>query len=99
MLENFIQVVERFGFIPNGGRVYYAMRSQPPMLVPMVESYLEATNDLSFLERHMPTLEKEFSYWLTNHSVPVLKDGVNYTLFRYVDRSQGPRPESYRYVF
>lgn len=36
MIENFLSMVERYGFIPNGGRVYYLMRSQPPMLIPMV---------------------------------------------------------------
>ena len=96
MLENFLYIIERFGHIPNGGRVYYAMRSQPPMLIPMVNIYLEATNDTEFLKSSLKTLELEFSYWMTNHSVLVNKDGVNYTLFRYIDRSQGPRPESYR---
>ena len=36
ILENFLSMVTRFGFIPNGGRVYYLMRSQPPLLTPMV---------------------------------------------------------------
>lgn len=96
MLENFLSIVDRFGHIPNGGRVYYLERSQPPLLLPMIQSYLDVTQDLDFLKTALPTMELEFSYWMTNHSVPVLKDGVNYTLFRYVDRSQGPRPESYR---
>lgn len=36
MIENFLSMVERFGFVPNGGRVYYLSRSQPPLLIPMV---------------------------------------------------------------
>jgi len=96
MLENFLSIVERYGHIPNGGRVYYLERSQPPMLLPMIDSYVEATKDEDFLKGALPTLELEFSYWMTNHSVNVFKDGVNHTLFRYIDRSQGPRPESYR---
>lgn len=36
MIENFLSMVETFDFIPNGGRVYYLMRSQPPLLIPMV---------------------------------------------------------------
>ncbi|VDK54978.1 unnamed protein product, partial [Gongylonema pulchrum] len=30
MIDNFAQCVKRFGFVPNGGRVYYLRRSQPP---------------------------------------------------------------------
>ena len=25
--------IERFGFIPNGGRIYYLNRSQPPLFI------------------------------------------------------------------
>ncbi|KAL0271426.1 UNVERIFIED_CONTAM: hypothetical protein PYX00_008531 [Menopon gallinae] len=96
MLENFLTIIDRFGFIPNGGRVYYSMRSQPPTFIPMVQSYLEKKDDVEFLKKSLPILEKEFNYWMTNHSVLVNKDGVNYTLYRYVQTSKGPRPESYR---
>jgi len=30
MLLNFFHIVETHGFIPNGGRIYYLNRSQPP---------------------------------------------------------------------
>ncbi|MCB1111020.1 MAG: trehalase, partial [Chlamydiia bacterium] len=30
MVENFASLIERFGMIPNGNRVYFATRSQPP---------------------------------------------------------------------
>lgn len=39
----------RFGFVPNGGRVYYERRSQPPFLPLMVGSYYQATEDKEFL--------------------------------------------------
>lgn len=26
MISNFLEIVDRFGFIPNGGRIYYLMR-------------------------------------------------------------------------
>lgn len=97
MLENFLTIVDRFGLIPNGGRVYYLMRSQPPTFIPMVQSYLEKRDDVEFLKQSLPILEKEFNYWMNNHSVLVNKDGVNYTLYRYVEISKGPRPESYRW--
>lgn len=32
IIENFLSVIDEHGFIPNGGRVYYKKRSQPPVL-------------------------------------------------------------------
>nr|QWX20096.1 trehalase 2 [Henosepilachna vigintioctopunctata] len=95
MLENFFYMVENCGHIPNGGRIYYLARSQPPFLMPMVKLYYDATKDVKFLRDNIRTMEKEFEYWMTNHNVTVTLDGNNYTLARYGDRSQGPRPESY----
>lgn len=91
MLSNFLEIVERFGFIPNGGRIYYSGRSQPPLLTAMVKAYVNATNDLEFLRTATPTLEREFQYWLNNHSVTV----NGHTFAIYGDTTYGPRPESY----
>ncbi|XP_066997114.2 trehalase isoform X2 [Anabrus simplex] len=96
MLENFLLIVDRFGFIPNGGRVYYAKRSQPPLLIPMIDSYVAHTHDTSFIEHNIDTMEKEFQHWIVNHTVTINKDGKKYVLARYMDQSVGPRPESYR---
>nr|CAI5865772.1 unnamed protein product [Callosobruchus analis] len=46
MLENFIAIVDKYGFVPNGCRVYYLNRSQPPLLSLMVGLYIEATRDI-----------------------------------------------------
>ncbi|CAH1404306.1 unnamed protein product [Nezara viridula] len=96
MLVNFLSIVERYGMIPNGGRIYYQQRSQPPLLIPMMESYLQATDDLPLLEDSIDVLEKEFEFWLSNHTQFIDKDGVSHRLALYGDFSQGPRPESYR---
>ena len=32
-LQNFMDELEHFGFIPNGGRIYYLNRSQPPLFM------------------------------------------------------------------
>lgn len=32
-LQNFMDEIEQFGFIPNGGRIYYLNRSQPPVFI------------------------------------------------------------------
>lgn len=96
MLENFMFIVEKYGFIPNGGRIYYTRRSQPPLLIPMVQAYYEYTHDLDFLRHTIGTMEKEFHFWLTNHTITVEKSGKKYTLAIFGDQSSGPRPESYR---
>lgn len=32
-LQNFMDEIQLFGFIPNGGRIYYLNRSQPPFFI------------------------------------------------------------------
>jgi alpha,alpha-trehalase len=92
MLKNFLSVVDRFGFIPNGGRIYYSMRSQPPLLIPMMKTYVDHTGDTEFAVESVDMMAREFDYWLTNHTVMV----KGHRLARYGDKSSGPRPESYR---
>ncbi|CAG0922079.1 unnamed protein product [Notodromas monacha] len=40
MLINFVEMQRKFGYIPNGGRKYFARRSQPPYFIPMVNEYV-----------------------------------------------------------
>ncbi|KPP68961.1 Trehalase-like [Scleropages formosus] len=84
-----------YGFVPNGGRVYYERRSQPPFLTLMVESYYQATKDRSFLRTALPVLEKEYKFWMENRSVVVAVGGNQYLLNRYAVQVAQPRPESY----
>jgi len=99
MLENFLSIVNEYGFIPNGGRVYYLGRSQPPLLAPMMETYYQETQDLQFIKDNIATLERELDFWLTNHTVEVEKDGKMYELAVYGEKTSGPRPESFREDF
>lgn len=93
MLRNFFSVIDRYGFIPNGGRIYYLIRTQPPMLANMVKAYIDATNDVEFMAEALPRLEREFEFFQNNRTVKM----NGYTLFAYGarDRLNGPRPESY----
>lgn len=50
MLLNFLLMVDTIGLVPNGGRIYYEKRSQPPLLAPMVELYVNVTGDVEFLK-------------------------------------------------
>lgn len=97
-IENFLDLVNRFGFVPNGARVYYLNRSQPPMLAQMVALYLEQTGDEGVLVRALPLLVREHNWWTANRSVDVPSpDGkANLTLSRYAVANTQPRPESYR---
>ncbi|KAJ0171158.1 hypothetical protein K1T71_013357 [Dendrolimus kikuchii] len=96
MVSNFLQIVEKIGFIPNGGRIYYRMRSQPPLLIPMMQLIMEDSYEPEFLREHIHTLDREFDFWMTNHTVEIEHNRHKYNLVRYNDMSQGPRPESYR---
>ncbi|XP_067002746.2 trehalase [Anabrus simplex] len=96
MLENFIHMVRTYGHVPNGGRIYYIRRSQPPLLIAMVDTYYQETADLEFVRTNIDVLENEFKFWMEQRTVPVEKDGRYYTLARYYAVSKGPRPESYK---
>nr|QPK67213.1 Trehalase 1B [Rondotia menciana] len=97
MIENLLFLVKKLGYVPNGSRIYYLGRSQPPLLTAMVASYFAATGDVTWLEQHIGTVEKELQYWLDKKKVTVTVDGKKYVLLRYFSdkRSKGPRPESY----
>lgn len=95
VIDNFIYMVNKYGFVPNGGRVYYLNRSQPPLLTLMAASYLRHTQDLDWLKKNVKSLDKELRYWLDNKVISVKREGVEYTLARYQVKSATPRPESY----
>ncbi|XP_067826810.1 trehalase [Heptranchias perlo] len=95
MIENFLHLIRRFGLIPNGGRVYYQRRSQPPFLVLMMESYINATNDRAFLTQNIDLLDQEYEFWMRNRSTPVIVEGRTHIVNRYIVEAAGPRPESY----
>ncbi|XP_003923673.1 trehalase isoform X2 [Saimiri boliviensis] len=95
MLQNFLDLVKTYGHVPNGGRVYYLQRSQPPLLTLMMDRYLTHTNDTAFLQENIETLALELDFWIKNRTVSVSVGGKNYLLNRYYVPYGGPRPESY----
>ncbi|KAI3331894.1 glycoside hydrolase family 37 protein [Xylariaceae sp. AK1471] len=95
IIENFLDFVEQFGFVPNGARIYYLNRSQPPLLTQMVKTYVDYTNDTSILDRALPLLIKEHSFWLTNRTIQFTSNGSPYSLAHYAVQNTEPRPESY----
>ena len=96
VVQNLLDFVELYGYVPNGGRIYYLTRSQPPMLSDMVQSLDAYEHDLDFLESATRTLDKEYQYWMQQHAVNIQTDGkTHYTLNRYISQATQPRPESY----
>jgi alpha,alpha-trehalase len=95
IIENFLDLVEEIGFVPNGARRYYENRSQPPLLTQMVRVYVEYTQNYTLLERALPILELEYDFWVTNRTVTLQRAGRNYSLNHYAVANTQPRPESY----
>jgi alpha,alpha-trehalase len=94
MIENMASLIDRYGFIPNGNRIYYLNRSQPPLLTFCVDAYYAATQDLEFVANIMPLLEKEMDFFTNNRLIN--QDGWKSRLFQFRVLATGPRPESFR---
>ena len=96
-LQNFMDELETIGFIPNGGRIYYLNRSQPPVFIHMLAAYVNRTKDTSILDRALPLAQKELAWWTTNRTISVDSPNSNKThkVFRYAVVNTAPRPESY----
>ncbi|VEN43496.1 unnamed protein product [Callosobruchus maculatus] len=95
MIENFLYLIANYGYVPNGSRVYYLGRSQPPLLALMMGLYMDFTNDIHWLQRYTDVLETELLWWMNNRSILVVKNGRKYVLSHYSVESGTPRPESY----
>ncbi|KAF9407481.1 hypothetical protein HW555_012510 [Spodoptera exigua] len=97
MIDNFLYLVDKLGYIPNGSRIYYLGRSQPPLLSLMVHDYYTSTGDVAWLEQIIETVERELYYWLEKKKMTVNVKGKQYRLLRYIsdEEDKGPRPESY----
>jgi alpha,alpha-trehalase len=92
MLLNYFDLVKQFGFVPNGNRIYYLNRSQPPLLTLMVKEYMEATDDEAFLRDALVILDQEYQFWMNYRLSPA---NVSSHLNRYRVQNSLPRPESY----
>ncbi|XP_014664066.1 PREDICTED: trehalase-like [Priapulus caudatus] len=97
MINNFVTFIKELGFVPNGGRIYYTRRSQPPLLIPIVNDYYVHTADLDFVKGILEQLETEYKFWMKGkRRVTVNRNGAEYILNRYDVEVGKPRPESYR---
>jgi alpha,alpha-trehalase len=104
MVKNFACLIDKFGYIPNGNRMYYLGRSQPPFFCNMLE-IIERYNGTEAILPYLKHLEKEYLFWMKgakelsssqreNLRTVIFDDGV--ILNRYFDEKNIPREESYR---
>ncbi|WVZ57415.1 hypothetical protein U9M48_007802 [Paspalum notatum var. saurae] len=93
---NLVELVGKYGFVPNGARSYYTNRSQPPLLSSMVLEVYMATGDVEFVRCVFHSLLKEHSFWMSEvHNVVIMDNhGQVHNLARYQARWNKPRPES-----
>lgn len=105
--DNFLELIRRFGFVPNGNRDYYLSRSQPPLSSQLIRAVVEATDaeirqsgdaarGASLLawvrERALPLLASEFlDFW----SDPQTRFDAATGLHRHWDALEVKRPERY----
>ncbi|XP_064611935.1 trehalase-like isoform X2 [Liolophura sinensis] len=96
ILRNYVSLINRFSYVPNGCRVYLLERSQPPLLASMVEDYIIATGDNQFLDEVLPALEQEYVFWTEYRGINIAKNGETFRLQRYQGSVSKPRPESFK---
>jgi len=95
MLYNFSTLVSMYGMIPNGNRVYFTRRSQPPLFISMINAYYEKTKDLSTVKDLIQMMENEFMFWIENRMTTISINDEVHTLAHYTSNVSYPRPESY----
>lgn len=102
MVEDFADLIDRYGHVPNGTRTYYLSRSQPPFFFAMV-GLLRGESGAAYA-RYLGELRREYEFWMAgaeglrpgaaHRRVVAMPDGA--VLNRYWDDRDTPRDESYR---
>ncbi len=69
--DNILYLVNKFGYMPNGNRIGYLSRSQPPFLSLMVRDVWEYYHDKEWLQNAYTTLQKEYAFWTKQRITPI----------------------------
>jgi alpha,alpha-trehalase len=103
LAANCAALVDRFGAVPNGNRIYYTSRSNPPMFCHLLD-IVESERGTGAVRSYLPALSREYEFWMDG--AEAVSDGerthrrVVHTeecvLNRYWDDRAAPREESYR---
>ncbi|KAM6933344.1 LOW QUALITY PROTEIN: trehalase [Xenentodon cancila] len=89
MIQNFTHLVNRYGFVPNGGRISYERLSRPRFL--LMRSCYQATR-IKFLRAALPSLEGENQFWM---QTAVALNGTEHRLKRFDVQVGVSRPGSH----
>lgn len=73
-VRNFLFLLDNYGKIPNGNRMDYTSRSQPPFLGLMLEDVLSAMPQAISVKEAFDGLEKEYGFWQAKRLSP---NGLN----------------------
>ncbi|ODO11102.1 hypothetical protein I350_01704 [Cryptococcus amylolentus CBS 6273] len=97
LLSNFMDLIDTYGYLPNGGRKYYLNRSQPPVFVQMLDAYIKVTSNITILERALPIASSELEWWTNNRTTNVTSPYTNTSVLiaHYNVTNSAPRPEGY----
>eukprot|EP01124_Arcella_intermedia_P028059 TRINITY_DN562_c0_g1_i1.p1 TRINITY_DN562_c0_g1~~TRINITY_DN562_c0_g1_i1.p1 ORF type:complete len:541 (+),score=96.18 TRINITY_DN562_c0_g1_i1:130-1752(+) len=93
IIQNALALIRSYGFVPNGARIYYLNRSQPPLLSEMIRRYLQADANMDLLEEALPLLLNEYNFWMDGDHAVTFPDGL--VLNRFYSPNDQPRPESF----
>ncbi|HET8881218.1 MAG TPA: trehalase family glycosidase, partial [Solimonas sp.] len=69
--DNFLELIRRFGFVPNGNRDYYLSRSQPPLSSHLVRAVVEAS-DAEIRARGEARRGAALRDWVRERALPLL---------------------------
>ncbi|KAG9440146.1 hypothetical protein H6P81_020311 [Aristolochia fimbriata] len=96
IVTNLLSLLDEYGHVLNGARIYYTNRSQPPLLSSMILEIYKKTGDLALVKRAFPSLHKEHQFWTSGIHNLTIQDanGCIHSMSRYFAKWNQPRPES-----
>ncbi|WP_162902397.1 trehalase family glycosidase [Facilibium subflavum] len=89
LVRNFVFLQKIIGLIPNGNRRYYQSRSQPPVLVLLVDLLYQKFG-VDYIKPYIEALETEHYFWAQKRQALTTSP-----LNHFCDPEKSPRPESY----
>lgn len=99
MIKNFMELINTYGFIPNGTRTYYLNRSQPPFYCSMLESMLKFDDQKIknlIVTEGLEMAVKELKFFEEKKMKTFVFKGKKVQMFYYFVETNYPRLESFR---
>ena len=95
-VKNFAHLLRTYGKIPNGSRLHYISRSQPPFFGLMLADLLQREPTLLTLDTAFSWLEEEYAFWMSRRIAP---NGLNVYGCDPVDRQAYGDPWYFREIY